>query len=118
MLKNSDAVPVKSCWGGMVAYDAAGFWSADVLFAGRSENEKTWKALQRQRDPLRFRHQGEIYWEESECCLISADLAQRTNPENAKILIRTSEWRIRRVFGTGYLLSRDSRGVEDSTVRD
>lgn len=94
VLRNSDSVPVKSCWGGMVAYDATEFLRADVLAAGRGvdgktekENEDTWKALRREQGPLRFRHQSEIYWEESECCIINADLAQRTDPENAKIFL-------------------------------
>jgi hypothetical protein len=37
--------------------------------------------------PLRFRHQSELYWEESECCLLNADLAARRGPEETKIFL-------------------------------
>ena len=54
VLQASDAVRVKSCWGGMVAFDARPF---------------------RAEQPLRFRASDELYWDASECCLIHADLA-------------------------------------------
>jgi len=53
VLAGKDAVRVKSCWGGMVAFDAKPF-QADP--------------------PLRFRATEDIYWDASECCLIHADL--------------------------------------------
>ena len=53
VLAGKDAVRVKSCWGGMVAFEARPF-QADP--------------------PLRFRATDEIYWDASECCLIHADL--------------------------------------------
>jgi len=55
VLAEKDAVRVQSCWGGMVSFAAAPF---------------------QEQPPLRFRHQTELYWEASECCLIHADLAQ------------------------------------------
>lgn len=53
VLAGKDAVRVKSCWGGMVAFDAKPF-QADP--------------------PLRFRATEDVYWDASECCLIHADL--------------------------------------------
>ena len=53
VLAGKDAVRVKSCWGGMVAFDAKPF-QADP--------------------PLRFRATEDTYWDASECCLIHADI--------------------------------------------
>ena len=55
VLQGTDAVRVKSCWGGMVAFDAKPFQA---------------------REPLRFRSSMDLYWDASECCLIHADLAR------------------------------------------
>lgn len=55
VLAGRDAVRVRSCWGGMVAFDAKPF-------------QKT--------QPLRFRATTDTYWDASECCLIHADLMQ------------------------------------------
>ncbi|KAF2430106.1 hypothetical protein EJ08DRAFT_697651 [Tothia fuscella] len=68
VLAEKDAVRVKSCWGGMAAYNAAPFL--------RQPNNNT---------ALRFRHQGELYWEASECCLLNADIA--TREPDAKVFI-------------------------------
>ena len=62
VLENKDAVRVKGCWGGMVAFDARPFQRSP---------------------PLRFRATSETYWDASECCLIHADLlAQSTFEED------------------------------------
>ena len=53
VLAGKDAVRVKSCWGGMVAFDARPFQAAQ---------------------PLLFRASTELYWDASECCLIHADM--------------------------------------------
>lgn len=53
VLEGRDAVRVRSCWGGMVAFDARFFQSLD---------------------PVRFRADSEIFWDASECCIIHADL--------------------------------------------
>lgn len=53
VLAGKDAVRVKSCWGGMVAFDARPFQTIS---------------------PLRFRAIEDTYWDASECCLIHADL--------------------------------------------
>jgi hypothetical protein len=64
VLAEKDAVRVKSCWGGMVAFDA-------TPFLRQTKKEDSFRQL-------KFRHQEEIYWEASECCLIHADIAERT----------------------------------------
>ena len=58
--QQADAVEVKSCWGGMVAFDASFF--------------------QDQRDqgsPVSFRAEQDLFHEYSECCLIHADLIEK-----------------------------------------
>ena len=81
VLRESDAVPVRSCWGGMVAFGAEPFLRSDVLRGsergGVNESE----------EPLRFRHQSELYWEESECCLLNSDLAARRGKNEVKIFL-------------------------------
>ena len=59
VLSQSDAVPVRSCWGGMAAFEAR--WFQPGLLDGNAR-------------PLRFRAEDELFWESSECCLIQADL--------------------------------------------
>ncbi|KAG0639101.1 cryptococcal mannosyltransferase 1-domain-containing protein [Tuber brumale] len=49
----TDAVPVLSCWGGIVAFQAKVFT---------------------RKDPVLFRSSKEPYWDASECCLIHADI--------------------------------------------
>ena len=72
VLNGKDAVRVKSCWGGMVAFDARFFQSPglpphgfDVSSEGSSESILK---------PIRFRATPDIGWEASECCLIHADV--------------------------------------------
>ncbi|KAL4922671.1 cryptococcal mannosyltransferase 1-domain-containing protein [Aspergillus aurantiobrunneus] len=66
VLSGKDAVPVRSCWGGMVAFDAQFFQSdtrANASVAGGSFPAR-FRAL---RDP-------DVFWDASECCLIHADI--------------------------------------------
>lgn len=60
----SDAIPVKACYNGMAAYKAQEFLNQDVSNT----------TIQ---PPLRFRAQEDLFWEESECCLLAADYAER-----------------------------------------
>lgn len=53
-----DAVRVRSCWGGMVAFDAKYFQSPPPSNT----------------TPVRFRAGQDLFWEASECCLIHADI--------------------------------------------
>jgi len=68
----SDAVRVRSCWGGMVAFEAKWFQRHE---------------LRRGLDPLRFRSEPDVFWDASECCLIHADLqnlVQQTHGKSVK----------------------------------
>ena len=65
VLRGTDAVRVKSCWGGMVAFDAKPFQAET---------------------PLRFRASEELYWDASECCLIHADIAATKSAFDTKDL--------------------------------
>ncbi|KAG2416299.1 hypothetical protein HFD88_007514 [Aspergillus terreus] len=53
VLAGRDAVRVRSCWGGMVAFNA---WYFQKEY------------------PVRFRSNNEIFWDASECCLVHADM--------------------------------------------
>ncbi|OOQ88772.1 hypothetical protein PEBR_11390 [Penicillium brasilianum] len=53
VLEGRDSVRVRSCWGGMVAFDAR-------YFQGQ--------------DPIQFRADPEVFWDASECCIIHADI--------------------------------------------
>ena len=89
VIAQKDAVRVRSCWGGMVAFEAKWFQTdgvvdstsvdADSLDVYDPENIPSVPAefdLNGQQ-PLRFRYESELFWESSECCLIQADLQSR-----------------------------------------
>ncbi|KAJ5349685.1 hypothetical protein N7541_007412 [Penicillium brevicompactum] len=59
VLAGKDAVRVRSCWGGMVAFDAKYFQSGSPPTSP---------------NPARFRSGHDLFWEASECCLIHADI--------------------------------------------
>ncbi|MDI1488840.1 MAG: hypothetical protein OHK93_008116 [Ramalina farinacea] len=61
VLQGKDAVRVKSCWGGMVAFDAEPFQGSE---------------------PLRFRASKDLFWDASECCLIHADILSKNTTKN------------------------------------
>ncbi|KAI1935130.1 hypothetical protein LOZ66_005436 [Ophidiomyces ophidiicola] len=63
VLAGEDAVPVRSCWGGLAAFDAAMFQTADAQRGGH--------AL-----ALQFSYTAEAFWEAAECCLIFAAMEQ------------------------------------------
>jgi len=69
VLAQKDAVRVKSCWGGMVAYEAKWFqpWLHESTAASHSPTNNN--------TALRFRAETDNYWDASECCLINADLS-------------------------------------------
>lgn len=81
VLEESDAVRVRSCWGGMVAFDARFFqnWAgeADDLRTAGNESPANISA------PYRFRAAKDLWWDASECCLIHADIQSPdlSNPE-------------------------------------
>ncbi|KAH8665285.1 cryptococcal mannosyltransferase 1-domain-containing protein, partial [Tricladium varicosporioides] len=63
VLSNSDSVRVKSCWGGMTAFDAKYFQAA------ATQDNTTIGTI-----PVRFRAEHEPFWDSSECCLVHSDL--------------------------------------------
>ena len=73
VLKETDAVRVRSCWGGMVAYDAR--WFQQQGPSAATAEPTTPNDIRT--SPLRFRYDKETFWEASECCLINADLQYR-----------------------------------------
>ncbi|EEP80205.1 predicted protein [Uncinocarpus reesii 1704] len=60
VLAEKDAVPARSCWGGMVAFDAEQFQEMSTPYTPRVTT--------------RFRYEVEPFWEAAECCLIFADM--------------------------------------------
>ncbi|PVH80080.1 glycosyltransferase family 69 protein, partial [Cadophora sp. DSE1049] len=62
VLEGRDSVRVRSCWGGMVAFEGR-------LKAAKANNGLDVPSL-----PLRFRSEPEPFWDSSECCLIHADI--------------------------------------------
>ncbi|KAE9969472.1 hypothetical protein EG328_006835 [Venturia inaequalis] len=96
VLQHRDAVRVKSCWGGMVAFEAKWFQGQHSPPYPNNEKdqdsgwEEVWedmvdepKPIENRSEsenevgmaPLTFRASQELFWESSECCLIHADLA-------------------------------------------
>ncbi|KAL8902958.1 MAG: hypothetical protein Q9207_004258 [Kuettlingeria erythrocarpa] len=78
VLEGKDAVRVKSCWGGIVAFDASYF---QVSPSKGEENPPpatniTQATTAKSELPVRFRAESDLYWEASECCLVHADLQQ------------------------------------------
>ncbi|OBT63041.1 hypothetical protein VE03_08182 [Pseudogymnoascus sp. 23342-1-I1] len=83
VLAGRDAVRVKSCWGGMVAFDARylqrDLSSTTKARAARGEpNDLTTRKVEPPQLPLRFRSEPEPFWDSSECCLIHADIMAAT----------------------------------------
>lgn len=72
VLAGKDAVRVRSCWGGMTAFEAK--WFQDQT---RFTNSALSTITEPKTSPLRFRYDEDTFWESSECCLIHADLQYR-----------------------------------------
>lgn len=75
--RETDAVRVRSCWGGMASFDAAVFQISDANFEPSSQNANSSQALSQSSSPtpaVRFRGSNEPFWEAAECCLIFADI--------------------------------------------
>lgn len=62
VLNQRDAVRVRSCWGGVVSFDAHFFQSPPSAPEAHVSQ------------PARFRAEPDRYWDASECCLINADI--------------------------------------------
>ncbi|KAL1988495.1 hypothetical protein VTN96DRAFT_9550 [Rasamsonia emersonii] len=84
VLDQKDAVRVRSCWGGMVAFDAKYFQGPGTRQDGKSPRDRSAERRFFQttdippkgerRGPVRFRAEKDLFWESSECCLIHADI--------------------------------------------
>jgi hypothetical protein len=82
VLSQTDAVRVRSCWGGMVAYEAMWFqhnasMDRPVALNASATLTTTVDSEVIRTSPLKFRYATETFWESSECCLINADLQYR-----------------------------------------
>lgn len=79
VLAQSDAVRVRSCWGGMAAYEAKWFQDltshANLSTSAVSEKQPTSPSPVSSK--LQFRYENDTFWEASECCLVNADLQYR-----------------------------------------
>lgn len=67
VFNQKDAVRVRSCWGGMVAFDAS-YFQGQKRDGGGNVTQKF--------APLKFRAEKGGSWEASECCLIQADIQE------------------------------------------
>ncbi|KAF2668351.1 hypothetical protein BT63DRAFT_414366 [Microthyrium microscopicum] len=88
VLAQSDTVPVRSCWSGMAAYEATPFLQRAIVDAHPPSilTQNTMPNTTQIEQPLRFRHEPEIFWDASECCLLNADLLART-PDSPKMFV-------------------------------
>jgi len=82
VLNENDAVRVRSCWGGMVAYDATFFqnWQNEAITIRTAGNQSPSLLTA----PYRFRSETDLWWDASECCLIQADI-QRPDQADTEI---------------------------------
>ncbi|KAL8707548.1 MAG: hypothetical protein Q9220_007440 [cf. Caloplaca sp. 1 TL-2023] len=81
VLDGKDAVRVKSCWGGMIAFDAS-YMQVNRIPGGStiSSGANATKSVPFASElPIRFRAESDLHWEASECCLVHADLQSASN---------------------------------------
>lgn len=83
VLRGTDAVRVRSCWGGMVSFDARFFQARPGHPAPHTAGAYSPSRLS---SPYRFRAEQDQYWDASECCLIHADI-QNPDPSNSGIFM-------------------------------
>lgn len=86
MMDGTDAVRVKSCWGGMVAFEAKWFMAKSEHKSNAPEPREAKSVAQSTApamSPVSFRSLPELMWDASECCLVHADIGVLTaqNPE-------------------------------------
>ncbi|EAS35424.3 uncharacterized protein CIMG_00778 [Coccidioides immitis RS] len=74
VLHQRDAVRVRSCWGGIVAFDASLFQASASLETSHGDRRHHQSLTPRAFHPARFRAEPDQYWDASECCLINADI--------------------------------------------
>ncbi|ANB11903.1 hypothetical protein AWJ20_130 [Sugiyamaella lignohabitans] len=84
VLNSKEAVRVRSCWGGMIAFEAKWFQSSNNNDNNdTSASDKVTTGTNRQL--VRFRAEHEATWDASECCLINADLEAAAGANNGGI---------------------------------
>jgi hypothetical protein len=80
MLSQSDAVPVKSCWSGMLAVQARYIQATTKTipdgFQDIGAHNINPKLPRKVTAPIRFRAEPELFFDACECCLFLADLLQ------------------------------------------
>ncbi|KAL9112609.1 MAG: hypothetical protein Q9227_003180 [Pyrenula ochraceoflavens] len=78
VLNQKDAVRVRSCWGGMVAFDAKYFQTKQNRL---DELDAAGQGFAQTEDfhGFRFRAEKDTFWSASECCLIHADIQSPKN---------------------------------------
>ena len=86
VMNQKDAVRVKSCWGGMVAFDAK-FLQSTKKSSVNSTREIGSHTISPSIPtnislPIRFRAEPEMYYDACECCLIQADILSVSQREN------------------------------------
>ncbi|KAK2765655.1 hypothetical protein FQN54_008511 [Arachnomyces sp. PD_36] len=99
VLAEKDAVRVRSCWGGMVAFDAKYFQKPkpppqveDPVEEPRAEDQAQEPRVEEREIDItppgtgnsvaRFRAEEDPYWDASECCLIHADIQSQPTEES------------------------------------
>ncbi|CRG90575.1 Genome polyprotein [Talaromyces islandicus] len=82
VLDQKDAVRVRGCWGGIVAFDAKYFQASNQAHTKTFSRETLTDRRRQQQpqtqpaEPVRFRAISDTFWEASESCLIHADLQE------------------------------------------
>lgn len=76
-----DAVRVRSCWGGMTAFEAK--WFQDQETGVDTKDDVVTEVADIQLSPLHFRYELDPFWDASECCLIHADLTYLRHGRNS-----------------------------------
>ncbi|KAH9225966.1 glycosyltransferase family 69 protein [Colletotrichum gloeosporioides 23] len=80
MVSQTDAVPVKSCWGGMVAMQARWIQNMDKQLPTKDWQAPAHHVINPDHPhnataPVRFRYEPEVYFDACECCLFLADVS-------------------------------------------
>ncbi|KAH6644944.1 cryptococcal mannosyltransferase 1-domain-containing protein [Truncatella angustata] len=88
VLGQSDAVPVKSCWGGMVAMQAKYVQNTSPAlsrphFQDSGSHVIDPDAPTNVTSPVRFRYEPEVFFDACECCLFLADVTQVAKSQGA-----------------------------------
>jgi Cryptococcal mannosyltransferase 1 len=89
VLAGKDRVRVKSCWGGMVAFDGSLFQAPKTSDAVPVGEKGKGGGVQL---PLKFRSEKEPFWDSSECCLIHADIIAASSTTSTSSSDQEDQW--------------------------